>query len=101
MNYKIIYNKLKEHDIKLTEEKFSTDYLGMSKHYISMCKSRKVDISVRAVLRLSNNLKQLSDLWYQISQACDSRLRDRVITKADHFLELADVCLLYALRSNK
>ena len=39
MSYRVIYEKLKQHDRTLTEERFSVDYLNRSKHYLSMCKA--------------------------------------------------------------
>lgn len=101
MDYKDIYIKLKEQDKSLTEERFSTDYLGMSKHYISMCKARKVGISDKAVLRLWRNLKGLSKLWLQIETDNEARVSVRAKAKAGYYEELAEMVLLTALNKAK
>lgn len=100
MNYKDIYTKLKEQDKSLTEERFSTDYLGMSKHYISMCKARKVGISSTALLQLWANLKRLSKLWHQIEDKKTS-ISIRAKTKANYYEELAGMVLLAVLQEAK
>lgn len=101
MNYIDIYAKLKEQDRSLTEERFSADYLGMSKHYISMCKSRKVGISSTALLQLWANLKALSKLWQQIEDTSTESVASRARTKADYYEELAGMVLLAVLHKAK
>ena len=97
MNYIEIYIELKKQDRSLTEERFSTDYLGMSSHYVSMCKSRKVGISAAALLQLLSNLRRLSKLWQQIEDTNEARLSIRARTKARHFNGLAEFVLLQVL----
>lgn len=93
MDYKIIYDKLKERDRALTEEKFSTAYLGMSKHYVSMCKSREVDISNGAVLQLWAYLNKLGTLWEEIASTGTLPGYGRATSNARFFKELADLTL--------
>ena len=67
MEYRAIYEKLKQHDKTLTEERFSLDYLNRSKHYLSMCKATSRDISSEAKLNLWLNLNHIGKTWSDIS----------------------------------
>lgn len=67
MDYRGIFEKLKQHDSTLTEERFSTDYLNRSKHYLSMCKATGRDLSSEARLNLWLNLMSIGETWADIS----------------------------------
>ena len=67
MSYRVIYEKLKQHDRTLTEERFCVDYLNRSKHYLSMCKATGRDISSEAKLNLWLNLVFIGETWGNIS----------------------------------
>ena len=67
--YQIIYEKLKNRDSSLTEERFCLDYLDRSYHYTSMCKATSTDISDSALLALYRSLLGFSTTWKAIAEA--------------------------------
>jgi hypothetical protein len=91
MSYLDVYKKLKERERSLTEEKFCTDYLDKSKHYLSMCKSRQIDISDSALLLLYGNLRAMSNSWKQI--ASTSQKETRSAQNHVFFKELAELVM--------
>ena len=89
MSYRVIYEKLKQHDRTLTEERFSVDYLIRSKHYLSMCKATGRDISSEAKLNLWLNLLSIGDAWADISASDATGELERAKYNANVFTELA------------
>ena len=89
MEYRAIYEKLKQHDRTLTEERFSVDYLNRSKHYLSMCKATGKDISTEAKLNLWLNLLSIGNTWADISASDSTGELQRASYNASIFAELA------------
>ena len=89
MSYRVIYEKLKQHDRTLTEERFSVDYLNRSKHYLSMCKATGRDISSEAKLNLWLNLLFIGQTWSDISASDLTGELQRADYNASIFTELA------------
>ena len=89
MEYRAIYEKLKQHDRTLTEERFSVDYLNRSKHYLSMCKATGRDISSEAKLNLWLNLLSIGNTWADISASDLTGELQRANYNASIFSELA------------
>ena len=90
MEYRAIYEKLKQHDRTLTEERFSVDYLNRSKHYLSMCKATGRDVSSEAMLNLWLNLLSIGDIWAEISASDLTGELQRASYNASIFAELAN-----------
>lgn len=93
--YQIIYESLKERDSTLTEEQFSTDYLNRSYHYVSMCKSKNIDISESAMLNLHRNLQGIGNTWSEIATSNGDRVKDRASANSKFFSDLASESLRY------
>lgn len=89
MDYRDIYEKLKQHDRSLTEERFSVNYLNRSKHYLSMCKATGKDISSEAKLNLWLNLLSIGNTWADISASDLTGELQRASYNASIFAELA------------
>ena len=89
MSYRVTYEKLKQHDRTLTEERFSVDYLNRSKHYLSMCKATGKDISSEARLNLWLNLLSIGDTWAEISASDLTGELQQASYNASIFAELA------------
>ena len=89
MSYRVIYEKLKQHDRTLTEERFSVDYLNRSKHYLSMCKATGKDISSEAKLNLWLNLLSIGNTWADISASDLTGELQRANYNAEIFVGLA------------
>jgi hypothetical protein len=94
MEYRAIYEKLKQHDRTLTEERFSIDYLNRSKHYLSMCKATGRDISSEAKLNLWLNLLSIGNTWAEISASDSTGELQRANYNARLFAELANEVIL-------
>ena len=89
MQYKVILEKLREHDRTLTEERFSVHYLNRSKHYVSMCKATGKDISSEAKLNLWLNLLSIGNTWADISASDSTGELQRANYNATIFTALA------------
>lgn len=97
MRYSKILAKLKELDSGLTDERYCTHYLCMSKHYLSMIKSRRTEISASATLRLYKRLEYLASAWNEIAKSSNSRVSSRARKKAAHYTETAELVLSFLL----
>ena len=79
-----------EHGISGSE--FCRRYLGADRNYLSVCRHRRTDLSVRLVLRLYRNLRQRSDTWAAI-KSVDPRVRARCSAKSLTYRKLAELAL--------
>lgn len=100
MEYRAIYEKLKQHDRTLTEERFSVDYLSRSKHYLSMCKATGRDISSETKLNLWLNLLSIGNTWAEISASNLTGELQQANYNASIFAELAGE-VIHAIRYKK
>ena len=58
-----IYTQLKQHDTKLSQRRFSTEYLERSEAYLFSNNYYGRAVSKNAVIALYNNLKSIADTW--------------------------------------
>lgn len=58
-----IYTQLKQHDSKLSQRRFSTEYLERSEAYLFSNNYYGREVSKNAVIALYNNLKSIADTW--------------------------------------
>lgn len=94
MDYRVTFEKLKQHDRTLTEERFSMDYLNRSNHYLSMCRATDRDISSEAKLNLWLNLSYIGGIWANISASAITGELERADHNARLFTDLANEVIL-------
>ena len=58
-----IYIQLKQHDSKLSQRRFSTEYLERSEAYLFSNNYYGRNVSKSAAVALYNNLKSIADTW--------------------------------------
>jgi hypothetical protein len=88
-----IYERLKEHDRKLSKSKFCTKFLCKSRNYWCCCNNMKREISNDALISLYGTLRTTSNVWEEISRENNSGASERYLAKYKSMMELAEMAL--------
>ena len=84
-----IRTKLNERETTaISDNKFSQEYLGRSRSYLSVLKHKKMDISNTALLSLYGNLKGTSESWREIADQSSDAATSRSAQNHRFFSEL-------------
>ena len=87
-----IRTKLNERETKaISDNKFSQDYLGRSRSYLSVLKHKQMDISNTALLSLYGNLKGASESWKEIAESSPQAATSRSAQNYRFFSELTEL----------
>ena len=78
---------------EISDNRFSIEYLGRSRSYLSVLKHNKQEVSVAALAALYSNLKSISNSWKEISDNSASSTASRAHQNYVFFSEIADEVL--------